>query len=57
LIIEVLVEDDLKQIVDSPGAMQAITTAVHKCILDLKTAYWDKQSRAPAANSYQGTVK
>ena len=52
-----LVEDDLKQIVDSPGAMQAITTAVHKCILDLKTAYWDKQSRAPAANSYQGTVK
>jgi tagatose-1,6-bisphosphate aldolase len=47
------VEDNLKEIIDSPGAKQA----VNRKILDLKTAYFEKLSRAPSASNFIGTQK
>jgi hypothetical protein len=51
------VEDNLKEIIDSPGAKQAIEQAVNRKILDLKTAYFEKLSRAPSASNFIGTQK
>ena len=51
------IEDSLREVIEAQGSRQAIERAVFKTLLDLKTAYWERQSRAPAANSYQGTVK
>jgi len=57
IVLKFEIEDALAEVVNAPGSMQAITTAVHKRILELKTSYWEKQARAPAANAYQGTAK
>ena len=57
MIIEVQVEDDLKQIVEEPAAKRAIETAVHRVILDLKQSYWERASRPQGAGSFRGTDK
>jgi hypothetical protein len=58
VIIEVQVEDDLKQIVEEPAAKRAIEQAVHRVILDLKQAHWDKLSRQSVmSRGFIGTQK
>jgi hypothetical protein len=57
MIIQITVEDGLKEIIESPGAMAQIEQAVHRKILDLKDAYWERQSRPQGAGSFRGTDK
>jgi hypothetical protein len=58
MVIQIVVEDGLKEIIESAGAMAAIENAVHRKILDLKNDYWDKQSRQSVlSRGYQGTQK
>ena len=54
----ITVEDGLKEIIDAPGAMASIETAVHKQILVLKDAYWDRASRQQVVSrGFIGTDK
>ena len=56
--IKITVEDGLKEIIESPGAKQAIETAVHKQILVLKDVYWDRLSRQSViSRGFIGTDK
>lgn len=56
--ITIRVEDGLKEIIESPGAMAAIETAVHKTILVLKQDYYERLSRQSVlSRGYAGTQK
>ena len=57
MIIQIEIEDGLAEIVQSPGAMATIQTAVHRTILDLKQNYWERASRPQGAGSFRGTEK
>lgn len=57
MIVQVVVEDSLAEIIESPGSMAAIENAVHKTILVLKQDFYERASRAPSANSFRGTDK
>jgi hypothetical protein len=57
VIIQVVVEDALAEVVNTPGAQQAIENAVHKTILVLKQDFYERASRAPSASSFRGTDK
>jgi hypothetical protein len=45
MIVQILVEDSLQEVYDSPGAKLAIETAVHREFMKLRDAYYDKLSR------------
>ena len=55
--IELEVEDNLKDIIESPGAFSAIQTAVLQTILRLQEAYWQRRSKAAPASSFRGVNK
>lgn len=58
MIIQIIVEDSLKEVIESPGAKLAIETACHKRILELRDAWLDKQSRQSVlSRGYRGTSK
>ena len=58
MVIEVIVEDGLKEVIESPGARQAIEQVVFTKLFQLRDALHDRQSRqAVRSYGYIGTDK
>lgn len=56
--IKITVEDGLREVIESPGAMAQIEQVVLRKILDLKQAHWDKLSRQQViSRGFVGTEK
>jgi hypothetical protein len=51
------IEDGLAEVVNAPGSMAAIENAMHRKILELKQAYFERQSRPQGTGSFRGTGK
>lgn len=58
MIIEIVVEDELKVVLDQPGNKLAVETAVHKKLFELRDAYYAKLSRQSVmSRGFIGTTK
>jgi len=58
MVIEIVVEDGLKEVYDSPGAKQAIEQAVFRKLFELRDALHDRQSRQSVmSRGFIGTDK
>lgn len=58
MIIQIVIEDDLKEVLDQPGNMRAVEIACQKRIMELRDAYHEKLSRGSVlSRGYLGTQK
>ena len=58
MIIQIVVEDQLKEVIEAPGNKQAIETACYKKIFELRDAFFEKASRQSVmSRGFIGTSK
>ncbi len=57
MVIEILVEDSMKEIVDLPGSKQQIEGAVLRTLFQLRDAYHERLSRTQPRGNFVGITK
>jgi hypothetical protein len=57
MIIQIVVEDTMQEIYDSPGAKQQVEAAVLRKLFELRDAYHARQSHQTFSRGFIGTAK